>query len=634
MPFYYEPNRINITAEQNDLPLANHPLATLDSTNKVEKVKIKLSDYVAQKLVGYGVRHIFMITGGGAMHLNQSLGNHPGLKCVFNHHEQASAMAAESYYRVQNRIAVVNVTSGPGGTNAITGVYGAWTDSIGMLILSGQVKCETTVRHSKLPLRQFGDQELDIEELVRPITKYCVMVTEADSIRYHIEKALFLASCGRPGPCWLDIPLDIQAAQIETDDLVGFNPSEADMPWISTNLEMISNKIIEKITSAKRPVIFAGSGIRLSGQQANFVRLVDSLGIPVVTGWNAHDAIPSTHPAYVGRPGTLGDRSGNFAVQNADLLLVLGSRLNIRQVSYNWKSFARAAYKIWVDIDPIEMQKPSVKADMPIQANLADLLPILGDKAILPPKGIHTDWLAWCKERQRRYPVVLPEYWNNAKVNPYCFMEALFQQLNAGQVIVTANGSACVIGFQVADLKLEQRLWTNSGCAAMGYDLPAAIGAATALDGKSVVCLAGDGSIMMNLQELQTIAGNALPIKIFVLNNSGYVSIFQTHRNYFNGVEVGAGPKSGVTLPNFEKLSAAFELPYWRCSHHNEMSEIIAACLAHEGPMICEIMLDENQAFAPKLASKQLPDGTIISPPLEDLAPFLLPNELQDNMLI
>ncbi len=578
-------------------------------------MKIKLSDYVAQKVFECGVRHVFMITGGGAMHLNQSLGNHPGLKCVFNHHEQASAMGAESYYRINNRIAVVNVTSGPGGTNAITGVYGAWTDSIGMLIISGQVKRETTVRSTGLPLRQYGDQELDIEQLVRPITKYCAMVTEPDSIRYHLEKAFFVARSGRPGPCWIDIPLDIQSTLIETDELAEFKPSKVDMPWIRTNLESTSEMIMEKIATAKRPVIFAGGGIRLSGQHDSFVHLADRLGIPVVTGWNAHDALPSGHPTYVGRPGTLGDRSGNFAVQNSDLLLVLGSRLNIRQVSYNWQSFARAAYKIWVDIDPIEMQKPSVRADMPVHANLADLLPILADKAVIPTRGDHAEWLAWCKERQRRYPVVLPEYQNNAKVNPYCFMEALFQKLNPGQVIVTANGSACVISFQVAELKPGQRLWTNSGCASMGYDLPAAIGASTALDGQSVVCLAGDGSIMMNLQELQTIASNAFPIKIFILNNSGYVSIFQTHRNFFDGVEVGAGPRSGVTLPNFEKLSDAFGLPYWRCSHHREMSQVITACLAHEGPLICEVMLDENQPFAPKLASKQLPDGTIISPP-------------------
>lgn len=597
-------------------------------------MKIKLSDYVAQKVVELGASHVFMITGGGAMHLNHSLGTHPELECVFNHHEQASAMGAEAYYRVHNRVAVVNVTSGPGGTNALTGVYGAWTDSIGMVVLSGQVKFETTVRSTGMALRQYGDQELDIEQLVRPITKYCTMVTDARWIRYHLEKAFFLATSGRPGPCWLDIPLDIQGSQIETDELLGFDPNEMDMPWTRTDLEAASVTILKKIAEAKRPVVFAGGGVRLSGQHEAFIRIIEHLGVPVVTGWNAHDALYNAHPCYVGRPGTVGDRSGNFAVQNADLLLVVGSRLNIRQVSYNWNSFARAAYKIWIDIDELELRKPSVKADMPIHADLADLLPVLARQAARGMAGQHREWLEWCKERQRRYPIVQAEYWENDKVNPYCFMDALFAQLPEGQVIVTANGSACVTSFQAADLKPRQRLWTNSGCASMGYDLPAAIGASKALEGQNVVCLAGDGSIMMNLQELQTVSGNALPIKIFILNNSGYVSIFQTHRNFFKGVEVGAGPNSGVNFPDFEKISSAFGLPYRRCSNHAEMADAITGTLAHKGPSVCEVMLDENQVFAPKLASKQLHDGTIISPPLEDLAPFLPPEELRENMLI
>lgn len=597
-------------------------------------MKIKFSNYVAQKLVELGVRHVFMITGGGAMHLNHSLGTHPKLECMFNHHEQASAMGAEAYYRVHNRIALVNITTGPGGTNAITGVYGAWTDSIGMLVLSGQVKFETTVRSTGMALRQYGDQELDIVQLVRPITKYCIMVTDARSIRYHLEKAYFLATSGRPGPCWLDIPLDVQGAEIETDELTGFDPAEIDQPWTRTELEAVSEAILNKIAEAKRPVVFAGGGVRLSGQHAAFIRLADQLGVPVVTGWNAHDAIFNTHPAYVGRPGTVGDRAGNFAVQNADLLVVLGSRLNIRQVSYNWKSFARAAYKIWIDIDELELQKPNIKADMPIHANLSDLLPVLARQAASSATGQHREWLEWCQERRRRYPVVLTEYWENEKVNPYCFMDTLFDQLPEGQVVVTANGSACVTSFQAANLKPGQRLWTNSGCAAMGYDLPAAIGATKALNGQSVVCLAGDGSIMMNLQELQTISGNQLPIKIFILNNLGYVSILQTHRNFFKGVEIGAGPKSGVNFPDFEKLSFAFGLPYWRCSNHTEMVDAIKATLTHQGPSVCEVMLDQNQAFSPKLVSKQLSDGTMISPPLEDLAPFLMPDELKNNMLI
>jgi acetolactate synthase-1/2/3 large subunit len=598
---------------------------------------MKLSNWVADFLAAHGVRHAFMVTGGGAMHLNHSIGTHKDIESVFNHHEQACTMAAEAYYRLTNRLPVVNVTSGPGGTNAITGVYGAYVDSIGMLVISGQVKIETTVRYTGLPLRQYGDQELDIEELVRPITKYVHMVTDPKSIRYHLEKALYLATSGRPGPCWLDIPLDVQAAQIEVDDLQGFDPSELDEPWKKTDLHEAARLVLEKLSQAKRPVVFAGGGVRLSGQHEAFIRLVEKLGIPVVTGWNAHDVIWDDHPLYCGRPGTIGDRGGNFTVQNSDLLIILGSRLNIRQVSYNWKTFAREAYKIWVEIDENELKKPTVTPNMPILASLSDFVPVLLQAATdnyTGPTETQQDWLEWCKERRRRFPVVRPEYWNNQLVNPYCFMEKLFEQLQEEEIVVTGNGSACVTSFQAAYLKPGQRLWTNSGCATMGYDLPAAIGANKASGGKRIICIAGDGSIMMNLQELQTISGSNLPIKIFLLNNNGYVSIFQTHRNFFGGVEVGGGPKSGVSFPNFEPVVKAFGFDFIRASRHDDLEAAIRKTLEIDGPAVCEIMIDEHLAFAPKLGAKQHPDGRITSPALEDLSPFLSREELKENMII
>src|SRR3989339_32000 len=352
-------------------------------------MKMKLSDYVAQKVVEFGIEHVFMVTGGGAMHLNQSFGTNDDLECIFNHHEQACAMAAEAYSRLTNRPALVNVTSGPGCINALNGVYGAWTDSISMLVISGQVKYQTTIRSTGLALRQYGDQEIDIERLATPITKYCEMITDAKLIRYHLEKAFHLAVTGRPGPCWLDIPIDVQGAQIETDELPAFDPSELDEPWKHVDLGKACKDIFEKLSGAHRPVIFAGSGIRLSGQHAAFIKFVEKLGMPVVTGWNAHDAIWNDHPLYVGRPGTVGDRAGNFVVQNSDVLLVLGSRLNIRQVSYNWSAFAPKAYKIWVDIDALEMAKPTVKADMLIHADLSDLLPVLADQVYDDPQQKH-----------------------------------------------------------------------------------------------------------------------------------------------------------------------------------------------------------------------------------------------------
>lgn len=600
----------------------------------MEAVKVKVSNWIANQLVAHGIKHVFMVTGGGAMHLNHSIGTHAELQCIFNHHEQACAIAAESYYRLTNRLAVVNVTSGPGGTNAITGVYGAFVDSMGMLVISGQVKFETTVRSTGLALRQFGDQELDIEEVVRPITKYCEMVTDPQRIRYSLEKAIYLATHGRPGPCWLDIPLNVQASMVDPETLEGFDPSELDEPWKAVDIDATAAEILALIAKAKRPVVMPGTGVRLSGQYDAFLKMVDKLGIPVAPAWNAYDLVWDDHPLYAGRPGTVGDRPGNFAVQNADLLLVLGSRLNIRQVSYNWTSFAREAYKIWVDIDPLELQKTTVVPDMPVVADLTELIPALAQAAYAGPSNEHREWVAWCKERQRRFPIVDPDYWNNQIVNPYCFASKLYEQLKPDDVIVTANATAAIVGMQAAHLQEGQRLWSNSGSATMGYDLPASIGAAMGAPGQRVICLAGDGSIMMNLQELQTIIGYKLPIKIFLINNSGYVSIFQTHRNFFNGVEVGGGPKSNVTFPDFELLMIAFGFPYVRAQRHDEMEAAIAATLAVDGPSVCELIVDENVAFAPKLGAKQHPDGRITSPALEDLSPFLTREELKDNMII
>lgn len=597
---------------------------------------MKLSNWVAETLAKRGIRDVFMLTGGGAMHLNHSLGTHPELATTFTHHEQALAMAAEAYYRLTNRLAVVNVTSGPGGTNAITGVYGAYVDSIGMLVISGQVKTETTVRATGLPLRQYGDQELDIEELVRPITKYATMVTDPQSIRYHLEKALYLATSGRPGPVWLDIPLDVQAAKIDPDTLPGFDPAEIDEPWKKKDLQTAADEILQKLRGAKRPVVFAGGGVRLSGAHADFLKLIERLGVPVVTGWNAHDTLWDAHPLNCGRPGTVGTRGGNMVTQSADLLLVLGSRLNLRQVSYNWKSFAREAFKIWVDIDPVELAKPNVVPDMPVVADLADLIPALLASPYDGPTDEQLEWLEWARARDAGFPAVLPEYRDHSQlIHPYVAMDALFTQLGEDDVVVTGNGSACVVSFQTAQIKQGQRLWTNSGCATMGYDLPAAIGAWAATKGeRRVIAIAGDGSIMMNLQELQTIAGYGMPVKVVLINNSGYVSIFQTHRNFFNGVEVGGGPKSNVTFPDFSRVAGAFGFAYSSAHTHDDLASALAAMLAADGPALCELFVDEHVAFAPKLGAKQHPDGRITSPALEDLSPFLPRDVLQANMRI
>jgi acetolactate synthase-1/2/3 large subunit len=596
---------------------------------------IRVADYIAQTLASHGIRHVFMVTGGGAMHLNDAFGRHRELNVVCCHHEQTCAMAAESYYRVTNRIAAINVTTGPGGTNAITGVYGAYVDSMAMIVLSGQSKWETLVRSTALPLRQLGDQEVDIIRMVEGVTKYAVLVNDPQSIRYHLERALHLALYGRPGPVWLDVPINVQGTKIDPSELRAYNPTEDALTFETPSLETTTREIVERLRTAKRPVIYAGTGIRLSGQYARFLKLTERLHIPVATAWNSNDLLPDDHPAYAGRPGSIGNRAGNFTVQNSDCLLILGSRLNIRQVSYNWENFARHAFKIMVDVDAAELKKPTLKIDQPVHADLGDFLPLL-DQASARWTPVHDEWLAWCRARLEHYPVVLPEYWDlEDKVNPYCFMDRLFTQLHEDEIVACGDGTACVTAFQAAIIRRGQRLFHNSGCASMGYDLPAAIGVATARpDLPRVICLAGDGSIMMNLQELQTIVGRKLPVKIFIMNNWGYHSIRQTQANFFSDNIVGCGTDSGLSFPDFGEVAKAFGLPFQRCTNQRNLDSAIRATLEAPGAAICEIFLDLKQSFSPKLSSRKLDDGRMITAPLEDMAPFLSREELKQNMLV
>ncbi|MBQ8906861.1 MAG: thiamine pyrophosphate-binding protein [Ruminococcus sp.] len=584
---------------------------------------MKVSDYIASFLAENGIEDVFLVTGGGAMHLNDAIGHHPDLRCICNHHEQACSIAAEGYTRYSGKLAAVCVTSGPGGTNAITGVLGAWTDSIPMFVLSGQVKRETTVWSTNVPLRQLGDQEYNIIASVSPMTKYAVMVTEPTEIRYHLEKALYLATHGRGGPVWLDIPLDVQAAQIDPDSLRGFSPSEVmrtEIPVLKTG---VVSRVAAQIHAAKRPVILVGTGVRLSGAYQDFLRAIDHLGIPVVTAWNAHDALPDAHPLSCGRPGTVGTRGGNFVVQSCDLLLVLGCRLNIRQISYNFAAFAPDACKIMVDIDQFELQKPTVRPDLPIWADLRDFLPLLAEEPY-EQNPAHAAWLERCRKVNQQFPATLESYYQTASpVNPYVFMTELFRGLDEGDVIVTGNGSACVISFQAAELKRGQRLFTNSGCAAMGYGFPAAIGAAFANHGNRVICLDGDGSFQMNIQELQTVVYHNLPLKIFYLNNNGYHSIRQTQTNLFQPPLMGVCDGNGISFPDMEKISAAYGISYVKISAVSEIQSAVQQVLDTDGAVLCEVMLDPAQNFEPKLSSRVEPDGTITSPPIDDMYPFL-----------
>lgn len=608
-------------------------------------MKQRLADYVADFLVNHGITDCFMVTGGGAMHLNDALGHKEGLHCTFNHHEQACAIAAEAYARVNNKMAAVCVTTGPGGTNAITGVLGGWLDSVPMFVISGQVRYDTTARYMSqftdgLPLRAVGDQEYDITKSVEPMCKYAVMIENPSTIRYTLEKALYLALTGRRGPVWIDIPVNYQGCTIETEELMGYDPSEdSECKPNPISVETIQN-VIEKVEKAERPVLYAGNGIRLSEGYEVFRKVVNELGIPVVTCWDSIDAIEDENPLYVGRGGIMGDRAGNFAVQNSDLVLAVGNRLSIRQVGYNWKTWAREAYVIMVDIDPAELKKKTLHVEMPICADAKDFFEKMDDQLSKTNRPVfhNQKWLDSCTQWKNNYPVTLPKHWeeDGKHANVYAFIKYLSDNLPDGNLTVVSNGSACVVGSHNYVIKKDARFLINSGVASMGYGLPAAIGACIAADRKTTICLEGDGSIMMNLQELQTVFTNRLPIKIFLINNAGYHSIRQTQNNLFREhSKVGIGPEShDLSFPDFGKLSEAFGYRYYSAHSNNEMKEAVNKTLEYEGSVFCEIFVSTEQKFEPKSETKKLADGTLVSPPLEDLAPFLDRDEFIKNMII
>lgn len=604
-------------------------------------MKQRLADYVADFLVEHGVTDCFSVVGGGAMHLNDALGHKKGLKVTYNHHEQACAIAAEAYARLDNKIAAVCVTTGPGGTNALTGVVGGWLDSIPMFIISGQVRYDTTARYALqytgTPLRSMGDQEYDIVKSVEPMTKYAIMIEEPGQIRYALEKGWHLATTGRPGPVWIDIPVNYQGEYIETDKLESYCSTEDDLKLPPPVDDVTIQVVLDKIKRAKRPVFYAGYGIRLSGGYNVFRSVIEKLNIPIVTYWNAVDLIEDDNPLYCGRAGNMGDRPGNWAIQNADLILAVGTRISIRQVGYNWKTWAREAEVIMVDIDKAEMKKPTLHVDMPVWADARDFLTKLDyvAKAVI---STESEWLRICQTWKRDYSVVLPHQWeeNGSTANVYAFVRYLSSRLPENSLTAVSNGACCVVGNQAYVIQKGSRMANNNAIASMGYGLPAAIGTCIGGGYKTTICLEGDGSIMMNMQELQTILTNQLPIKIFLINNNGYHSIRITQTNLFgNHTKVGIGPESGdLSFPEFEKIAKAFGYLYYSAHSNAEMKEVVDKALETEGPVFCEIFTDTVQVWEPKSSAKRLEDGTLVSPPLEDLAPFLTQEELKKNMYI
>lgn len=599
---------------------------------------IRVADYIFRRLVQLGVEHVFMITGGGAMFLDDAIGRTPGLKYICNHHEQGCSVAAEGYARITGKLGVCCLTTGPGGTNAITGTIGHFLDSVPTLTISGQVKFESSIHFCPdIPLRQLGDQEINIIELVRPVTKYAVMITDPLSIRYHLEKAVFLATSARPGPVWLDIPQNVQSALIDPETLPGYEEfekkSESSFPE-----QILREKVeiaLQRLENAKSPLILAGQGVRIAGGIENLRKIIDRSDLPISTSLNGCDLVPTDHPNYIGRVGTIGERSGNFAIQNADLVFMLGTRNNYRQTGYNRGDFARSAFKIIVDVDPAELDKPGIRPDLSICCDVGRFLEVFLEKFEKNPDFSDNPqwscWKKWCKSRRERYPVVLPEYEKCENgVQPYDFARELTKTTDSGVDYVFANATANIVFFQAGIVKEGQRFLGNSGSASMGYDLPAAIGA-TLGSKKTTVCVAGDGSIMMNLQELATIRYLDLPIKVFILLNDGYVSIRQTQDGFFGKPHFGCGPQSGVGFPDFAAVARAFGFPVLELRNRDQMPETFEKVFANEEPVVCVVHLTPDYVFAPKSASQKLPDGTVVSKPLDDMFPFLDPGEYRKN---
>ncbi len=593
---------------------------------------MKLSDYIAQRIAEVGVKHVFLLAGGGSMHLVDSFGRRSEIEYVCNLHEQACSIAAEAYGQYTNNLGVALVTTGPGGTNAITGLAGAWLDSTPCLFISGQVKRTDLI--GDRGVRQMGFQELNIVRIVESITKYAVTVTDPLSIRYHIEKALHLAGSGRPGPVWIDIPLDVQAAIIDESKLNGY--AEQAHSVDRKQLEKQVGAAIDLLNRSERPVMLVGNGVRLGKCLDELDSLLDALRVPVLTTWKTADILPDDHPSYIGRPGSVGQRAANFAQQNCDWMLVLGARLDLGQTGYNHRNFAPAAAKIIVDIDPAEIRKMDMEIDVPICTGAKAAVQEFIRQADAVVRRERSAWWGRCKDWKARYPVILPEYWKEREgVSTYVLVDVLSDEMGEQDLLIPGSSGTCSeVTMQAFRVKRGIRILNTQGLGSMGFGISASIGACLASGRKRTVCVDGDGGFQMNIQELETAKRLNLPIKFFVLNNKGYGSIQATQKNYFDGFLVGSNEESGMSLPNITRVAEAFGLKIANINSHQKIRERIREILQAEGPLVCEVMISPNQATAPRVSSVKKEDGTMSSRPMEDLWPFLDREEFAANMLV
>lgn len=601
---------------------------------------MKLSDYVIQFIADQGVRHVFLVTGGGAMHLNQSLGAQSAIQPVCNSHEQASAICAESYAKATNHLGVCMVTTGPGGTNAVTGVAGAWLDSTPMLVVSGQVKRPDRMfapDGRPLGMRQLGVQEVDIVSIVAPITKYAVTVLDPLDIRYHLEKAVYLALHGRPGPVWIDIPLDVQAAPIpDPATLRAFSPAELPAPAAQSDLAAEIPRLIEKLNRAERPLLFAGNGIRLARATAEFAELRRLLGIPTVATWCAADLVPSDDPTYVGRPGAVAARGANFALQNSDFLLAIGVRLDFAITGYAPQNLAREAWKAAVDIDPAELAKLHPHLQQPICADAADFLRQLLRHQHSIRLRDHSAWNDRCAGWKTRYPVVTPEHRKpEGKVSIFHLAEVLgVESAPDDQLVSGSSGSGIEIFLLACPTRNGQRIYHTAGLGAMGFGLPSTLAVSLAAGRRRTILVDGDGGFQFNIHELETAARLQLPVKFFVLNNQGYASIRASQTGYFGKPSIGCDSATGLTVPDLSKLAAAYNIPSIVIADQSDLRAQVRRALSTPGPVLIDVHVIPDEMRAPRLQSYQKPDGSMVSKPLEDMFPFLPREEFLANMIV
>ncbi|BDU75234.1 thiamine pyrophosphate-binding protein [Mesoterricola sediminis] len=591
---------------------------------------MKLSDYVARFLDQQGLRDIFLVSGGGIMHLLDSVGRQPGLRYWCTYHEQAAAIAAEGLAKVTNRPGVCLVTVGPGGVNALSGVVGAWFDSTPMLVLSGQVRRNLIADYGKI--RQFGPQEADVVGLARHVTKHAVTVMDPARIRWELEHALHVATHGRPGPVWLDLPLDVQGALLDPEALEGFQPPPDD-PGAQAALEAQVDQVVAMLQESRRPLLLAGNGIHRAGCETEFLDLVDRTGFPVVLPFSAKDLLWEDHPGNMGVFGAAGQRRANFTLQNADLILSLASGLCVAKAGFATESFAPRARKILVDIDPGQLHDQPIRGELAVQADIGAFLRALLRK--LPAGGFRPDprWGVACRDWKARYPALAPEFLAVEDfVNTYVFMDRLAEAMGPDDVLVTGNGMDIVSHYQAFRVRRGQRTVVTANWGAMGWDLPLAVGACIARDRRRTVLVTGDGSVQLNIQELLTVSHHRLPVKIFIFNNGGYSSIRATQNAFFQGFYVGADATSGVASPDFRALAAAYGMTYRRIPDHRTLATVLAEALAEEGPCLTEVAVDPAQAISPKASAFRREDGTFESRPLEDMAPFLPREEVHRNM--